>query len=90
MSQKENIDIPNNIRKEIEEFQKFVLSRAHVLAHSPGLTFSMALSLPSQSLVSQQAHKRYYVTSQENRPFLKWLNKPEVPSACFMTLSGIY
>lgn len=80
--------IPEKLAKEIGEFQKFVVGRSHVLAHSPSLTFSMALSLPNNSTPSQQAHSRYYEKGLETRPFLDWLNKPQTPNPCVMTLSG--
>jgi telomerase protein component 1 len=81
-------DIPEKLGAEISEFQRFVVGRSHVLAHSPSLTFSMALSLPNGSSPSQQAHRRYYEEGVETRPFLDWLNKPQTPNPCVMTLNG--
>eukprot|EP01125_Pyxidicula_operculata_P019749 TRINITY_DN7182_c0_g1_i1.p1 TRINITY_DN7182_c0_g1~~TRINITY_DN7182_c0_g1_i1.p1 ORF type:complete len:1565 (+),score=417.22 TRINITY_DN7182_c0_g1_i1:40-4734(+) len=85
---KQKAQIPEKITKEVEEYQRFVMGRSHVLTNNPNLTFSMAYSLPSDSLPCQQAHKRYYVTGVETRPFLNWINKPQTANSCIMTLSG--
>uniref|UniRef100_A0A6B2KWF4 NACHT domain-containing protein n=1 Tax=Arcella intermedia TaxID=1963864 RepID=A0A6B2KWF4_9EUKA len=81
-------EIPDKIFEEISEYQRFVMGRAHVLVHSPFLTFSMAYSLPNESSPAKQAHYRYYQAGLESRPFLKWVNKPQTSNPCIMTLSG--
>eukprot|EP01126_Amoeba_proteus_P012088 TRINITY_DN14966_c0_g1_i5.p1 TRINITY_DN14966_c0_g1~~TRINITY_DN14966_c0_g1_i5.p1 ORF type:complete len:736 (-),score=121.46 TRINITY_DN14966_c0_g1_i5:22-1926(-) len=48
----------------------------------------MALSLPNKSPPAQEAHLRYYSQGLETRPFLDWLNKPQTPDPCVMTLKG--
>lgn len=80
--------VPQNIAAEFSEYQRFVMSGSHVLSHNPSLTFSMAYSLPDDSLPFKQAHYRYYQSRSETRPFLKWLNKSQTSNPCIMTLSG--
>jgi len=54
-------------------FQRFVMGRAHVLVHSPSLTFSyLAYSLPNILFPSRQAHYRYYQgLAEQGRKFVE-------------------
>ena len=56
-------EVPKDFINIFQEYYTFVMGRVHVLVHQPDLTFSMAYSLPSSSVVAQQAHHRFVLNS---------------------------
>eukprot|EP01130_Rhizamoeba_saxonica_P002249 TRINITY_DN12091_c0_g1_i1.p1 TRINITY_DN12091_c0_g1~~TRINITY_DN12091_c0_g1_i1.p1 ORF type:complete len:1481 (-),score=314.78 TRINITY_DN12091_c0_g1_i1:27-4469(-) len=75
----------DSLTLKIMEYQRFVCQRIHILAKEPHLTFSMAYSLPDQSLPAQQANLLKHSLSEE-RPVLRWLHKPQVQNPNIMTM----
>jgi WD40 repeat protein len=79
--------IPATIYESLEEYQRFVQQRSHVLARNSELCFSMAASLPDESKPAKEAASRYRQRI-ERRPWMRWANKPQTANPCIMTLSG--
>ncbi len=59
----------------IDESGRFILSRLHVIAEEPSLTFQEAANQPDSTDPAQAAQK-LWDGSVEHRPWLKWLNRP--------------
>ena len=78
-------ELPINLRPRFTEFARFVRAQSHVLRDHPDLLFQQALNEPDTSVVSQAAR---FLESRELRPYFQWINKPQTPSPCVMTLSG--
>lgn len=78
---------PSSVAASIEEYQRFVMQRSHVLSKHADLCFSMAACLPNDSRPAEEAMARYR-GRLETRPWLKWLNKPQTANPCTMTLAG--
>eukprot|EP01122_Echinamoeba_exundans_P016140 TRINITY_DN808_c0_g1_i1.p1 TRINITY_DN808_c0_g1~~TRINITY_DN808_c0_g1_i1.p1 ORF type:complete len:1561 (+),score=259.18 TRINITY_DN808_c0_g1_i1:149-4831(+) len=85
-SMKESIQ-PPNVAAAIEEYQRFVMQRSHVLSLHSDLCFSMAACLPNNSRPAEEAMLRYK-SRLETRPWMKWVNKPQTANPCTMTLAG--
>jgi len=73
--------------KKAQEFYRFLKARTHVLHRRPHLTFAAAINLPTQSHPCRAAQARWDA-GFEDRPYLRWVNKPEHPESCVMTLYG--
>eukprot|EP01129_Flabellula_baltica_P011895 TRINITY_DN5286_c0_g1_i1.p1 TRINITY_DN5286_c0_g1~~TRINITY_DN5286_c0_g1_i1.p1 ORF type:complete len:1465 (-),score=299.18 TRINITY_DN5286_c0_g1_i1:13-4407(-) len=80
-------EIKPEFKERFKQYQRFVLGRAHILAESPHLTFTMAASLPDDTYPYMDS-VYLYTNKLEERPYLKWLNKPQFSDPCIMTLSG--
>eukprot|EP01114_Cavostelium_apophysatum_P006997 TRINITY_DN1864_c0_g1_i2.p1 TRINITY_DN1864_c0_g1~~TRINITY_DN1864_c0_g1_i2.p1 ORF type:complete len:1456 (+),score=157.69 TRINITY_DN1864_c0_g1_i2:62-4429(+) len=80
-------DIPAEFHKQMEDFQRFVQARTHILCERPELTFSMASSLPDMTSPASAARKRWE-SGAETRPYIRYRNKPQAMNACLMTLTG--
>ena len=70
-----------------KQFHQFLKAKAHILHRRPQLTFSVALSLPDSYYPCKAANSRWNA-GLETRTHIRWENKPSVPDACMMTLSG--
>jgi telomerase protein component 1 len=84
---KKEIIQPPSVAAAIEEYQRFVMQRSHVLALHSDLCFSMAACLPNDSRPAEEAMLRYR-GRLETRPWMKWINKPQTANPCTMTLAG--
>lgn len=71
----------------IDAMAAFVRSDPHRLVDYPTLTFQTVANLPDYSPLAAIAG-RMWNGMVENRPFLRWVNKPTHPSPCIMTLQA--
>jgi WD40 repeat protein len=71
----------------ISEFSRFMQNQAHILAEYPSLTFQQAANQPDTSPVAATARRRW-AEGKETREWLQWVNKPQHPDPCIMTLKG--
>jgi telomerase protein component 1 len=78
--------MPEKIFNEIDEWRAFVQQRTHVLSRYADLTYSLAASMPNTSAPCKQAAFRYE-SLLETRPWFKWINKPQTPNPCVMTIT---
>ena len=84
---------PRNVSRKIElsrdlsEFADFVHSQAHILAVRPALTHQQAANELDSTAPARLARQRFE-SGLERRPWLRWLNKPQLVSPCLMTLVG--
>jgi WD40 repeat protein len=73
---------PQRVR--ILEFGRFLRAQGPVLAGHPELTLQQALNEPDSSTVARSAR---VASERETRPRFRWVNKPQMPSPCLLTLS---
>jgi WD40 repeat protein len=75
----------SSVRARLEEWFRFVLLEAHVLAGEPPLLFQEAANQPAGTAPADAALKRF-TAGHERRPWLRRLNKPERHSGLLMTI----
>lgn len=80
-------NLPPERRSRIEDFARFLNTQSHLLAKHPALTFQQAFNEPDATAPAQAARQRIAL-GQETRLRLRWINKPQVPSLCVMTIAG--
>jgi WD40 repeat protein len=76
-----------NQRDVLLDWQRFALARSDVLRRYPGLVFQEAINEPDATSPAQAAEQAL-AAGEERRPFIRWLNKPQSPAPCLMTLAG--
>ena len=70
-----------------KEFFWFLKARAYIIDRKPQLTFPAALSLPESSFACKAAVNKWN-SGFEDRPHIRWENKPKQSDPCLMTLMG--
>ncbi|XP_055874450.1 telomerase protein component 1-like isoform X1 [Biomphalaria glabrata] len=70
----------------VEEYKSFISRNIEVLVSYPSLEWQQALNEPSESIPCKDAES--LGISETPTPHMVWLNKPEVVSQCFLTLSN--
>jgi WD40 repeat protein len=78
-------DLTLSQRERIFEFTRFIRAQSDVLARHPELTFQQALNEPDSTAPARTARD---LVDRETRPRFRWVNKPQTPSPCVLTLSG--
>ena len=81
----EHVDI--ELSPAMSEFADFIRGQVHILHEHPELTFQQAMNQPDSSSVfsAAQALLGHGVIQ---RPWLRWVNKPQSHSSCLMDLGG--
>jgi WD40 repeat protein len=79
--------IPSSVRSKIEPFARFVKAHAHVLARRPALALQQAANEPD-STSPQKAARDKLRGAAAGQQWLRWMNKPAMPSPCVMVLAG--
>jgi hypothetical protein len=74
-------------REALQEWQTFLLAESHVLNRNPALLFQQAANRPDSTAPAYGAKARSEA-GLETRPWLQYLNRPRLRSACLMTLAG--
>jgi len=72
-------------RAQLAGFARFIRAQRDLLATHPELTLQQAFNLPNSTAPAAAARK---VSKYDVRPMFRWVNKPQTPSPCVLTLSG--
>jgi len=70
---------------ELQEWLRFIRAESYLLRERPSLLFQQAFNQPESSVFALAA-ERGLEAGEENRTWLRWLNKPKSRSACLATL----
>lgn len=85
---KNNFPGMNDINRSLlSKFQRFITAQSHILTERPGMLFQQAVNEPDDSPVAQRAHIELR-TRHQSHPWLRWANRPQILSACVLTLAG--
>eukprot|EP01119_Soliformovum_irregulare_P015829 TRINITY_DN4519_c0_g1_i1.p1 TRINITY_DN4519_c0_g1~~TRINITY_DN4519_c0_g1_i1.p1 ORF type:complete len:1529 (-),score=494.33 TRINITY_DN4519_c0_g1_i1:1256-5488(-) len=68
-------------RDHVEQFFKFFQANSHILSQNPDLTYQQAINQPDSTSPHVTAASTKYT-----RPYLEWINKPQVEDACRLTI----
>jgi len=80
-------DLPADRVPPLREFARFITAQSHFLAHCLTSTFQQALNEPDTTQPAKAARHRL-ASGVDRRPYLEWINKPQSPSTCLLTLPG--
>jgi WD40 repeat protein len=75
------------MRDDLQGWLRFLTAESHILVERPRLLFQQAANQPDGTAPARAAQHRQ-AAGLETRPWLRWVNKPQVRSACLMTLGG--
>jgi NACHT domain- and WD repeat-containing protein len=82
-----SLDMPQQLRSQLQDFGKFIQANVHLISSEPELTFQIAANQPETSAVSTAA-TALVTSGQVRRPWLEWLNKSGEWQSWTMTLAG--
>lgn len=74
-------------RRDLEEWQFFIRSEAHILRIAPRSVFQRAANQPDDTAPARTA-EALNRSGLWRRPWLRWLNKPQALGPCLLTLRG--
>ena len=85
----------SQVTKDLQDILGFLRSEVHILSRSPILTFQQAATYPQHEWIAQEAERlrqKFDQPDPNNIPapegWLEWVNKPQVPEAFELELSG--
>jgi WD40 repeat protein len=83
-----SVDIDGATAQRLAEFGRWVRASAHVLAAEPWLTFQSAANQPDGTGPAQAAWQQL-LSGTKQRPWMRWLNKPQTSGQCISTLAEL-
>src|SRR5512134_2606456 len=66
---------------------RFVCSESHILRERPSLFFQQAANQPNTTAPAMAAKQRWE-TGCEDRPWIRWVNRPDTSDPCILTIAG--
>jgi WD40 repeat protein len=69
----------------LRQWLRFLTADSHILRGRPAVLFQQAANQPDDTAPARGAQHRQ-ATGLETRPWIRWVNKPQIGSACLMTL----
>ncbi len=75
------------MRKELQDWQRFIRGEGHILLNHPELLFQQAANQADSTSPARMA-ERQFESGLEKRPWLRCLNKPRGRDACLLLLDS--
>jgi WD40 repeat protein len=79
-----NIGLTSTMRDELRQWLRFIRGQSHVLRNYPHLVFQEAANQPRTAAPALASEARG--VRNENRPWIRWHNKPEALDPCILIL----
>lgn len=70
----------------LREFNTWLKSQSHILKEHPASAFYLAVNQPDGTIIQKAAGEQWQKGYE--RPWLKWVNKPQYIMPCIMTIPG--